>query len=171
MGYTRRDLAEMKLDTIKGIGRALVEKCQNAGLESVDDLLSHYPRRYLDRTRQLTIGELFPGEEATIYATVEAISSRRMKNRKTMVEAVIADETSRVKITFFNQPWRVKQLKVGTQAAFFGKMDEYRGHPQIVNPVVDIIKGDEELDKTGSIIPIYPQSGKDEPKRIGTNLR
>ena len=160
MGYTRRDLAEMKLDTIKGIGRALVEKCQNAGLESVDDLLSHYPRRYLDRTRQLTIGELFPGEEATIYATVEAICSRRMKNRKTMVEAVIADETSRVKITFFNQPWRVKQLKVGTQAAFFGKMDEYRGHPQIVNPVVDIIKGDEELDKTGSIIPIYPQSGK-----------
>jgi len=160
MGYTRCDLADMKLNAIKGIGPSLLEKCEAAGIESIDDLLSYYPRRYLDRTRQLSIGELFPGEEATIYATVEAVSSRRMKNRKTMVEAIIADETSRVKITFFNQPWRAKQLKVGTQAAFFGKMDEYRGQPQIVNPVVDIIKGDEELDKTGSIIPIYPQSGK-----------
>ncbi len=160
MGYTRHDLAEMKLNDIKGIGPSLLEKAKAAGLESVDDLLNYYPRRYLDRTRQVSIGELFPGEQATIYATVEAISTRRMKNRKTMVEGIVSDETSRVKITFFNQPWRAKQLKVGTQAAFFGKMDEYRGQPQIVNPVVDIIKEDEESDKTGSIIPIYPQSTK-----------
>lgn len=162
MAYTRADLAAINLKSVKGIKPAVLERCIAAGITSVDDLISHYPRRYLDRTRQVSIGELFPGEEATIYATVEAISSRRMKNRKTMVEAVISDSTSRVKITFFNQPWRVKQLKVGTQAAFFGKMDEYRGNPQIVNPVVDIIREDEESDKTGVIVPIYPQSGKAE---------
>ena len=156
----RSDLSEMRLSAIKKLKPALIEKCQAAGIETVDDLISHYPRRYLDRTRQVSIGELFPGEEATIYATVEAISSRRMKNYKVMVEGIISDGTSRVKITFFNQPWRVKQLKVGTQAAFFGKMDEYRGNPQIVNPVVDIIREDEESDRTGVIIPIYPQSGK-----------
>ncbi|HMS24299.1 MAG TPA: ATP-dependent DNA helicase RecG [Acidimicrobiia bacterium] len=162
MGYSRSDLAAINLESVEGIKPAFIEKCRIAEMETVDDLLSRYPRRYLDRTRQVSIGELFPGEEATIYATVEAISTRRMKNYKTMVEAVIADATSRVKITFFNQPWRAKQLKVGTQAAFFGKMDEYRGQPQIVNPVVDIIREDqdEELDRTGSIIPIYPQSGK-----------
>lgn len=160
MGYSRTDLGVKKLSSIKSIKPALLEKCVAAGLETVDDLISHYPRRYLDRTRQVSIGELFPGEEATLYATVEAISTRRMKNRKVMVEALIADGTSRVKVTFFNQPWRAKQLKVGTQAAFFGKMDEYRGNPQIVNPVVDIIREDEESDRTGIIVPIYPQSGK-----------
>ncbi len=156
----RTDLASLDLGSVEGIGPALLEKAHSAGIENVDDLLSYYPRRYLDRTRQVSIGELFPGEEATVYATVEAITSRRMKNYKVMVEAVVADATSRIKITFFNQPWRVKQLKVGTQAAFFGKMDEYRGSPQIVNPVVDIIREDQELDRTSGIIPIYPQSGK-----------
>lgn len=160
MTYSRADLSQINLSQVKGLKPAFVEKCVKAGIETVDALLSHYPRRYLDRTNQSTIEELFPGDEATFYATVEKVSSRRTRNRKSLVEAVVADETSRVKVTFFNQPWRVKQLKEGTQAAFYGKLDEYRGQRQIVNPVVDIIREGEDSDRTGTIIPIYPQSAK-----------
>lgn len=162
MGYSRTDLAGIKLDTVKGITPAFAEKAAVAEIESVDDLLSYYPRRYLDRTHEAGLGELVAGDEATFYAEVQAISTRRMKNRKTMVEAVVADDSARIKITFFNQPWRAKQLKVGTQAAFFGKVDDYRGNLQVVNPVVDVLRGEEESDRTGVIIPIYPQSGKAE---------
>ncbi len=66
-------------------------------------------------------------------------------------------------ITFFNQAWREKQLPVATEAAFFGKLDVYRGRRQMTNPVVDVLgragQGDE---LTGVIVPIYPQSGKAE---------
>lgn len=160
MGYSRADLARTDLVTVKGLSAAFVDKCAKAGIETVDSLLSHYPRRYIDRTKQVAIGELIPGDEATFYATIQAISSRRTRNRKAIVEAVVADADSRIKVTFFNQPWRAKQLKVGTQAAFFGKMDEYRGNPQIVNPTVDVIRDSDDIDKSASIIPIYPQNAK-----------
>jgi ATP-dependent DNA helicase RecG len=162
MGYSRSDLSSIRLASIKGLSASFVEKAAMVDIETVDDLLNYYPRRYIDRTRQVELGELFPGEEATFYATVEAISSRRTRNRKALVEAVVSDGNSRVKVTFFNQAWRVKQLKVGTQAAFFGKLDEYRGNPQIVNPVVDVIREGAEADRTSGIIPIYSQSGKAE---------
>ena len=58
-------------------------------------------------------------------------------------------------VVFFNQPWRERQLKEGLQIALFGKADTYRGGLQMSNPVVDLIG-----DRTGRIVPIYPQSEK-----------
>jgi len=56
---------------------------------------------------------------------------------------------------FFNQPWRAKQLSAGTEAVLFGKVESYKGRRQMSNPVVDLVG-----DRTGRIVPIYPQSGK-----------
>ena len=58
-----------------------------------------------------------------------------------MVDVVVRDDTGRLKIVFFNQPWRAKQLEAGTEAIFFGKVGEYRGSRQMVNPVVDVVAG------------------------------
>ncbi len=58
-------------------------------------------------------------------------------------------------VVFFNQPWRERQLQPGSQVALFGKADTYRGGLQMTNPVVDMIG-----DRTGRIVPIYPQSEK-----------
>ena len=78
-----------------------------------------------------------------------------MRNRRTMVEAVVGDGTGRLHVVFFNQPWRERQLTPGLQVALFGKVDAYRGGLQMTNPVVDLIG-----DRTGRIVPIYPQSEK-----------
>src|SRR5205807_6445404 len=51
--------------------------------------------------------------------------------------------------------WRAKQLAAGREAIFFGKVESYRGRRQMTNPVVDLVG-----DKTGRIIPVYPQSEK-----------
>jgi ATP-dependent DNA helicase RecG len=56
---------------------------------------------------------------------------------------------------FFNQPWRERQLRPGATVALFGKADVYRGGLQMTNPIVDLIG-----DRTGRIVPIYPQSEK-----------
>ncbi len=130
------------------------------GIETVLDLLQHYPRRYHDRTKRAEIAELAEGEEATVFAEVQRISSRRGRQRRAIVDAVVYDGTSRLNIVFFNQPWREKQLAEGTQAAFFGKLDHYRGKRQLTNPVVDVLAKLGE--NTGVIVPVYPQSGKAE---------
>jgi ATP-dependent DNA helicase RecG len=128
-------------------------------IESVLDLLQHYPRRYHDRTRKAEIAELVPGEEATIVAEVKRVSSRPTRQRKKMVEVVVEDETGLLNLVFFNQPWRERQLAVGTEVALYGKLDIYRGKRQLANPIVDVLgrAGDA---KTGVVMPIYPQSGK-----------
>ncbi|MGI8709599.1 MAG: ATP-dependent DNA helicase RecG, partial [Acidimicrobiales bacterium] len=56
---------------------------------------------------------------------------------------------------FFNQGWRERQLPVGTEAVFFGKVDVFQGRTQLANPVVDLIGT-----RTGRIVPLYPASEK-----------
>ena len=72
-----------------------------------------------------------------------------------MVTVETADESGRLRAVFFNQPWRERQLHPGLQVALFGQAESYRGRLQMTNPVVDLIG-----DRTGRIVPIYPQSEK-----------
>lgn len=127
------------------------------GVESVFDLLTYYPRRYLDRTRQASIGDLLPGDEAMVLGEVVRISARRTRGRppKTLVTAEITDGSGYLRVSFFNQGWRERQLPVGTQAVFFGKVDVFQGRKQLSNPVVDLIGN-----RTGRIVPLYGQSEK-----------
>ena len=119
------------------------------------DLLTHYPRRYLDRTKEAFIDDMVEGEEASIFVTVVKTSSRRIKGNRAMVTSTVTDGRSTLSLTFFNQAWRERQLQPGAQAMVFGKLSIYRGNRQMSSPVVDLVG-----DRTGKIIPVYPQSEK-----------
>ena len=123
--------------------------------DTVLDLLTYYPRRYLDRTNERRIDELDLGEEAMVLVTVKAVHAMRTRSRKTMVTADVTDGSGYLKVTFFNQPYRERQLKPGTHAVLFGKVELFRNRRQMTNPVVDLVG-----DKTGRIVPVYPQSEK-----------
>lgn len=125
------------------------------GIETVFDILTYYPRRYVDRTRQVALSQLVVGEEALVLARVRRCKLRRTRNGRTMVEVDAFDGTGYLHVVFFNQPWRSKQLQEGTEAAFFGKLERFRQIEQMSNPIVDLIG-----DRTGRIVPIYPQSEK-----------
>ncbi len=130
------------------------------GIDNVLDLLTTYPRRYIDRTRQADVSDLIVGDEAAVLATVQSVSSRRTRQGRAMVELTVRDDTGRLKIVFFNQPWRAKQLDSGTDAIFFGKVTEFRGRRQMTNPVVDVIAGATAERRTLRIVPVYPASAK-----------
>ena len=160
---TLADLREIPLVRLKGVGAALEARLADMELHSVLDLLQHYPRRWVDRTKKTDIAALAVGEEATVFAEVRTIHGRRTRQGRALVEAVVHDGTSMLTITFFNQAWREKQLSVGTEASFFGKLDVYRGKRQMTNPVVDVVgRAGVADEKTGVIVPVYPQSGKAE---------
>jgi ATP-dependent DNA helicase RecG len=152
---TTRDLHALAVERLKGVGPKRVEAFGKLGIHTVLDLLTHYPRRYVDRTREATVAELMPGEEGMVLGRVEQVSSSMTRNRRRMVTVTVRDHTGRLKCSFFNQPWREKQLAVGTEAVFFGKVDVFRGARQMTNPVVDLIGN-----RTGRIVPVYPQSEK-----------
>jgi ATP-dependent DNA helicase RecG len=160
---TLRELGEKPVRDLDSVGPKLVERLAQMELHSVLDVLQHYPRRFVDRTKRADIAELKIGEEATVFGEVRRVHGRRTRQGRALVEVVVYDGTSLLNLTFFNQAWREKQLSVGTEAAFFGKVDSYRGKRQMTNPVVDVIgTAGDGAEKTGVIVPIYPQSGKAE---------
>ena len=158
MGKTLRELRDIPITRLSGVTPRLEERLAMLDIRNVLDLIEHYPRRYLDRTKKSDIADLRVGEEATVYAEVRKMSSRRTRQGRALVETIVYDGTSYLYVTFFNQPWRAQQLPVGTEAAFFGKLEHYRGKHQMTNPAVDVLGRIGE--KTGVIVPVYPQSGK-----------
>ena len=152
---TLRDLDAIGVDRIKGVGDKKLASLREVGVDTVLDLLTTYPRRWVDRTNEARVSDLLPGQEALVLVSVRSVTKRPMRNRRTMVNVVVGDGSGRLHVVFFNQPWREKQLREGLQIAVFGKAEVYRGGLQMTNPVVDLIG-----DRTGRIVPVYPQSEK-----------
>jgi ATP-dependent DNA helicase RecG len=162
-GITLRELARKEVADLDSVGPKLETRLEQMELRSVLDVLQHYPRRWIDRTKRSEIAALAVGEEATVVAEVRSIRGRRARTGKPVVDAVVHDGSSLLNVVFFNQGWREKQLPVGTEVALFGKLDVYRGKRQMTNPVVDVLgRAGTAEDKTGVIVPVYPQSGKAE---------
>ena len=152
---TLRDLAGIDIGQLKGVGEKRRAALATFDVDTVLDLVTTYPRRWVDRTNEARISDLVPGQEALVLVTVRSVTKRATRNRRTMVNANVGDGSGRMEVVFFNQPWRERQLKEGLQIALFGKADTYRGGLQMANPIVDLIG-----DRTGRIVPIYPQSEK-----------
>ncbi|HET7651497.1 MAG TPA: ATP-dependent DNA helicase RecG [Acidimicrobiales bacterium] len=148
-------LGTIPVDVLKGVGEKKRSALAEMDISTVLDLVTHYPRRYIDRTNQVSIRDLVVGEEALVLATVRKVSTRQTRARRAMVEVELFDGSSYLKCTFFNQPWRSKQLREGAEVAVFGRVEVFRGRRQMTNPVVDLVGN-----RTGRIVPLYPQSEK-----------
>ncbi len=152
---TLRELAAIGVERLKGVGDKKQAALAQVGVTNLLDLITTYPRRWVDRTNEARIADLVPGAEALVIVTVRSVTKRTTRNRRTMVNVNVGDGSGRMDVVFFNQPWREKQLQEGLDVALFGKADTYRGGLQMSNPIVDLIG-----DRTGKIVPIYPQSEK-----------
>ena len=163
-GRPLRRLADVPVTELRHVSEKRAASLAQMGIESVFDLLTTYPRRYVDRTRQIDLSDLSVGDEIAIFAEVTRTSARRTRQGRALVEVTVDDGTGTLKVVFFNQSWRERQLASGTQAMFFGKVTDYRGARQMTNPVVDVIVGasgqERDPSRVGRVVPIYPASGK-----------
>ena len=132
---------------------------ERMGIETVGDLLHHYPRRYIDRSRVQTIRDLRAGAYATVIATVSKVFKRPTRRGQPMVIVTLSDATGRLDLTFFNQPWLASQYKVGQELAVSGVVTLYRGRTQLANQEVELLRGDDsDLIHTARITPVHPAS-------------
>jgi ATP-dependent DNA helicase RecG len=136
------------------------------GIKSIGDLMRHYPRRYMVRGELSDISELHEGDETTILAQVYSASTRPMRGRKgSMLEVVVTDGTDKLSLTFFNQAWREKDLKVGRQGLFAGKVGVFNNKKQLAHPDYEMIPDGSDVDSAvegfaGKYLPVYPASAK-----------
>jgi ATP-dependent DNA helicase RecG len=136
------------------------------GIKSIGDLMRHYPRRYMVRGELSDISALHEGDETTILAQVYSASNRPMRGRKgSMLEVVVTDGTDKLSLTFFNQAWREKDLKVGRQGLFAGKVGVFNNKKQLSHPDYEMIPDGSDVDSAvegfaGKYLPVYPASAK-----------
>ncbi len=159
------DIFERPLTKVVGDRTAKVLAAQ-LDLKTLGDLLRHYPRRYVVRGELTDIESLTEGEEATILAEIEKVSVRRIPGRKGgILEVIVTDGRAKLSLTFFNQAWREKDLKVGAQGLFAGKLGAFKGKRQLTHPDYVMIPDGGDVDSAigdfaGKFLPIYPATSK-----------
>jgi len=156
---------ETKLVDVVGDRTAKVLE-SGMGVRTVDDLLRHYPRRYVVRGELSDISQLKADDEVTILAEIFSASSRTLQGRKgTILEVVVTDGTSKLSLTFFNQSWRERELRVGRQGLFAGKVGVFKGKRQLSHPDYELIADGGDVDRAiddfaGKYLPVYPATAK-----------
>ena len=135
-------------------------------IKSVGDLMRHYPRRYMVRGELSDISVLREGDETTILAQIYAVNKRPLRGGKgSILEVVVTDGTDKLSLTFFNQAWREKDLKIGRQGLFAGKVGVFNNKKQLAHPDYELIPDGSDVDSAvegfaGKYLPVYPASAK-----------
>ena len=155
--------ADTELRYVKGVGPQRAERLAQDGLETVEDLLYHLPRRYEDRRAFARIIDLKPGGEArTLSTTVTAGRLIRTRRRGfTIVEATLADESGSLRAVWYNQPYLARGLERGRRVVVFGgPVLDRRGRLVLENPEHEFLDEDDaEGVHTGRIVPVYRKAG------------
>lgn len=143
---------------LKGIGPKRKKSFSDRGINTIEELLYYFPRRYEDRTNFSDISALMEGEVYTIKTQVLAGGQRNSWRRRSfsITEAVLADKTGKINCVWFNQPYLKEYLKPGISLILYGKVEIYNGRMQMNNPEFEFLdnEGEDSLN-IGRIVPIY----------------
>lgn len=155
-----KDELEKPVRYVKHVGPNRARLLSKLNISTVEDLLYHFPHRYLDLSNVYSIAEVKVGSWATVVGKVVEVQSKQAKNKRIRVLSVaICDGTGYLYGVWFNQDFLKKALREGIEVAFSGQVSYEFGKLQIKNPLFDILTDDTTIDDTvhtGRIIPIYP---------------
>ncbi|PKM47671.1 MAG: DNA helicase RecG [Firmicutes bacterium HGW-Firmicutes-8] len=151
----RKVTAGTGLQFLKSVGPKRASLLNRLGINTVKDLLYHFPRRYEDRSRLKKFHELQDGDTDTVMGTVVGCQEIRPRRGLTITKAAVHDGSSVGYAVWFNQPYVKKQLAQGTELLVTGKVERKYGNVQIT--VADFETSDKEDQvHSGRIVPVYP---------------
>ncbi|MBU4370235.1 ATP-dependent DNA helicase RecG, partial [Patescibacteria group bacterium] len=149
------------------VGKTVAQQMGKLEIKTVGDLLTHYPFRYDDYSKILSIKDLKTKKTGTIKAKINLIANHRSPRKKMVItEAIVSDQTDSLKVIWFNQGFLTRTFKSGQQIYLAGKInyDNYYGL-QLTNPSYELCK-DKSPIHTGRLVPIYPSTAKLSQKQV-----
>lgn len=123
----------MELTSLKGIGPTRLESLRAMGIVSLRDLLCCLPVRYEDRTRVTSCREA-RGSEVLVMGEVRDAPKLNRFAGLTRVTATLHDDSGRLPMVWYNQPWVCQQLPVGETVMLYGRVVEKNGRRALQNP-------------------------------------
>lgn len=146
---------EAPVEQIKGVGPSLAKKFSKLGIDTIDDLLNYYPRKYNDFSNLTKIADTKPGE-VTVKGVFKQVKGRWVRGGLHITEAVLSDDSSSVRITWFNQPYRERATKLDEPYFVSGALELKRGRFTITNPSCELVSAFPI--NTARIVPVYKET-------------
>ncbi len=138
---------------LKGIKTVRQKQLEKLGIRILHDLLSFFPRTYEDRTKLVRICDLIPNEPSCFEAMVISTPrTSRIRKGLQITKLQVADETGKLALTYFNQPYVADNLHYGESYRFYGKLSA-DGSLQMQNPTFESESAAGTT--TGRLFPIY----------------
>ncbi len=123
------------INQLTSVGKTIAGRLQRININTVYDLLYHFPLRYEDLRTITPINQVNIGEIVSISGKIEMITARRSKIRRlAMTECFVSDETGSIKVIWFNQPYLAKQLENGVSIKCSGKVSGEKTNLYLANP-------------------------------------
>ena len=150
-------MLDAPIQYLKGIGPKRAKLFHQLGINTVEDLLYYFPRRYEDRTNFISISKLEEGKTYTIKAQVLAKRGHQSFRRRgfSITEVAVSDATGKIFCVWFNQPYLKEYFKVGSNLIFYGRVERYGNKLQMKSPEFEIVSEETKDINIGRIVPIY----------------
>ncbi|HEY4489281.1 MAG TPA: ATP-dependent DNA helicase RecG, partial [Candidatus Paceibacterota bacterium] len=108
------------------------------GIQTIRDLLYHFPARYEAAGPTGTVANVAPGSDVTLYGTIRKPDTRKSwKSRRPLAEAWLEDSSGRIKLMWFNQPYIAKTLTDGMVVKASGRIAGTGSKMYLANPEID----------------------------------
>ena len=144
---------------LKGIGPKHAMGLHKLGIKTVRDMLFTVPRRYEDRSEIPPISFLRPGQQASVRGELVEVFSKSLRGGRVLLKASVQDETGRVALVWFNQPWVARQLeKVKGEIIAFGVVKQGDRIMELHSPEWEALGEDDDPEDFARIVPVYSLS-------------
>lgn len=149
--------------SLRFLHRSARQAFETLGLQTLRDVLWHFPLRMIDYTKQSNIVDLAVGEDATVVGDVVSADVNRFGGGNGYARVRIRDGTGLLSITWFNMPYMASRWQSGDRIVVSGKVSEYQGRPTMENPEYDdVTRGGRNNERgfvhAGALVPVYPLS-------------
>ncbi|MCX6759720.1 MAG: ATP-dependent DNA helicase RecG [Candidatus Nealsonbacteria bacterium] len=157
------------IEEIPRVGPQYQKKLKKLGIETVGQLIFHFPHRYEDFSDIIPISKAEPGKIVCVQGKITEIRNIRIFRRRMYItEAKINDESGGIRAVWFNQPYLINTLKKSDFVFLAGKMVSKNGKKYLSSPAyekipaqfVESLENGKRYDSvhTGRIIPVYPET-------------
>jgi ATP-dependent DNA helicase RecG len=149
---------QLPIQSIPRVSPKYLKPLNKIGLKTVEDLLRHFPFRYDDYSQIVPIDEQYLGQVVTIQGQViKSKINRIFKRRMTIVEITIMNDNEMpLKAVWFNQPYILENMKVGSGVRLSGKLTLNKNRLSMSNPAWE--RMERETTNTGRLVPVYPET-------------
>src|SRR3990167_5788338 len=159
---------DLSISKIPGIGRYYEYKLRKLNVNTVEDLIYHFPFRYDDFSQIKTIENIQTEEIVSIQGVIWQIKNIRTRSGKFVTIATVADLSGTIEVVWFNQPYLTQTLKPGMQISLSGKIQFDRFRPKLISPSYETLRSNiSQIESnfsqgqtlhTARLVPVYPET-------------